>query len=198
MQPRIVLALWAERAHSWLMVSFSSTRTPTSFSAGLLSVSSSPENLGLPRSKCNTLHLPLLNLIRFTGATFPACPGPSGWRPFLFAVPTAQLRVLFKALPVDEAGPAGRAAAPSAGSTRLPCGVCCGYWPGPGCEVLPQLSPSVFTGSKRNSAISEAGRGGRGSEQCQGPAAGLARARAPSRARPRECDLVLTQLSREV
>lgn len=40
--------------------------------------------------------------------------------------------------------------------------------------------------------------GGRGNEHFQGPAAGLVWARAPSRARPRERDLVLTQLSREI
>ena len=62
-----------------LMSSFSSTRTPKSFSAGLLSRSSSPnlyKYLGLPWPKCNTMHLALLNLIKFTWAHFSTCPGP--------------------------------------------------------------------------------------------------------------------------
>jgi len=51
------------------MSSFSSNSTPKSFSAGLLSRSSSPSlytYLGLPRPKHKTLHFALLNLIRFT------------------------------------------------------------------------------------------------------------------------------------
>ena len=56
---------------TWLMLSFSSTRTPKSFSAGLLSRSSSPglhTYLGLPQPKCRTLHFALFNLISFTRA----------------------------------------------------------------------------------------------------------------------------------
>ena len=39
---RILLAFWATSAHCWVMLSFSSTRTPKSFSTGLHSWSSSP------------------------------------------------------------------------------------------------------------------------------------------------------------
>ena len=64
METRIPLALLAANAHCWLMLSFLLTRTPKSFSAGLLSVSSSSSlytYLGLPQSKCSTSHLALLN-----------------------------------------------------------------------------------------------------------------------------------------
>jgi len=40
MEPRISLVFQAASAHCWLMLRFSSTRTPKSFSAGLLSRSS--------------------------------------------------------------------------------------------------------------------------------------------------------------
>ncbi|KAK4832076.1 hypothetical protein QYF61_020632 [Mycteria americana] len=63
MQPRIWLAFWAASTHCQLMSSFSSTSTPKSSSAGLLSIPSSP-------SLCRTLHLALLNLMRFTRARF--------------------------------------------------------------------------------------------------------------------------------
>ena len=59
--------------HCWLMSSFSCTRNPKTFSAGLLSVSSSPSvylYLELPPPKCNSLHLALLNLISFSWAHF--------------------------------------------------------------------------------------------------------------------------------
>jgi len=65
-EPRIPLAFWAASAHCWLVFSFSSTRTPMSFSAGLLSRSSSPglnTYLGLTRPKCKILHFALLNRI---------------------------------------------------------------------------------------------------------------------------------------
>jgi len=42
MKPRIRLAFWAASAHCRLMLSFSSTSTPKSFSSGLLSSHSSP------------------------------------------------------------------------------------------------------------------------------------------------------------
>ena len=72
-QPKIPLAFWAARALCWLMSSFSPTRTPRSFSAGLLSSSSLNlyAHLRFSQPKCNTLHLILLNLIQ-------ACPVPSG------------------------------------------------------------------------------------------------------------------------
>ena len=68
MHPRIPLAFLAARAHCWLMVNLSSTRTPRSLSAELLSSRSTPSlywcmRLFLPRRR--TLHLALLNLIRF-------------------------------------------------------------------------------------------------------------------------------------
>ena len=71
MQPRIQLAFQAARAHCWIMSRFLSISTPTFISSGLLSRSSSPSQysyLRLPRSKCNTLHLALLNLFRFSCA----------------------------------------------------------------------------------------------------------------------------------
>ena len=57
-QPRLQLAFQAARAHCLLMSSFSSTRTPKSFSAGLLSMSSPilPTYLGFLQTKCKTLH----------------------------------------------------------------------------------------------------------------------------------------------
>jgi len=73
MQPRILLAFWAAGMCCCLMCSFSSTRK--CFSAGLLS-SSSPSlysYLGLPQS--NTLHLALLNLLRFSCAQFLSLDG---------------------------------------------------------------------------------------------------------------------------
>ena len=71
MQPRIQLAFWAARARCWLMLSFSSISTPKSCSLGLLSSHSPPSLylcLGLPRPMCRTLHLTLLNFMRFTQA----------------------------------------------------------------------------------------------------------------------------------
>jgi len=62
MQPRIQLAFWAASAHCRLMLSFSSTSTPKSFS-GLLSSHSPPSLylcLGLPRP---TLQDPALGLV---------------------------------------------------------------------------------------------------------------------------------------
>ena len=42
MQPRIWLAFWAVSTHFWVMLSFSSTSTPKSFSSELLSILSPP------------------------------------------------------------------------------------------------------------------------------------------------------------
>jgi len=72
MHPRIQLAFRAASACCWLMSSFLLTRTPKSFSTGLLSVSSPSLYfyLGLLQLKCNTLQLVLLNLIKFSGAHF--------------------------------------------------------------------------------------------------------------------------------
>jgi len=65
--PRLPLAFLETRAHCWIMVNLSSTRTPRSLSTELLSRRSAPilysyMRLCLPR--CRTLHLPLLNFIR--------------------------------------------------------------------------------------------------------------------------------------
>ena len=52
-----------------------------SFSLGLLSMSFSPglsSYLGLPQPKCNTLHLALLNFIRFSCAHFSSVQVPLG------------------------------------------------------------------------------------------------------------------------
>ena len=65
MQPVVQLAFWAASAHCHLMLSFSFTSTPKSFSSGLLSTHSLPSlylRLGLPRPTCRTLHLALLSL----------------------------------------------------------------------------------------------------------------------------------------
>ena len=73
MEPRIPMAFQAARAHSQIMSRFSPIRTSKSFSAGLLSRSSSPSQysyLGLPRLKCNTLHLALLHLMTLSWAHF--------------------------------------------------------------------------------------------------------------------------------
>ena len=54
-QPRILLTFWAASAHCWPIPNFSSTRTPKFYSAGLLSMNSSPSlqtYLELPRSEC--------------------------------------------------------------------------------------------------------------------------------------------------
>jgi len=72
MQPRIQLALWATSAHYWLALIFSFTRIPKSFFTGLLSVSSPSLHtyLELLQLNCNTLHLALLNFIRFMRTQF--------------------------------------------------------------------------------------------------------------------------------
>ena len=73
MQPMMQLAFWAASMNCWLMLSLSSTRTPKFFYTGLLSIGSSPSLYscpGLLQSRCSTLHLDLLNLIRFTWAHF--------------------------------------------------------------------------------------------------------------------------------
>ena len=82
MQVRIRLAFWATRIHSWLMSHLPSTSTPRSFSAGLCSMASSPSCYwwwGLPWLRYNTLHLDLLNLVRFSWAHCSSCLDLSGW-----------------------------------------------------------------------------------------------------------------------
>jgi len=57
----------AASVYYWLMLSFSSARTPEPFSAGLISKSSSPSlytHLGLPWFRYSTLYLALWNLIK--------------------------------------------------------------------------------------------------------------------------------------
>ena len=71
MHRRMPLVFLAARAHCWLMVNLSSTRTPRSLSAEMLSSRSTPSLywcMGLFLPTCRTLHLPLLNLIRFQSA----------------------------------------------------------------------------------------------------------------------------------
>jgi len=64
MQPGIWLAFWVLSAQCWFVLNLSSTHTPKSFSSGLVSSHSPPSLyrcLGLPRPRCRTLHLALLN-----------------------------------------------------------------------------------------------------------------------------------------
>jgi len=71
MQPKTQLAFWAASTHCRVLLSSSSTMTPKSSSSGLLSIHSLPSlylRLGLPRPMCRTLHLALLNLLRFAQA----------------------------------------------------------------------------------------------------------------------------------
>jgi len=86
MQPRILLAFHSARA---LMSSFLSIRTPKSFSTELLSVNFSPSlylYLGFSRPKC-TLHIALLNLIRFSCAHFSSA-SRSLWMVSLLSIAT--------------------------------------------------------------------------------------------------------------
>ena len=76
-----VVGLWAASAHCRVMPIFSSTAISKSFSAGLLSIPSSPSLYcyqGLPRPRCKTLYLALLNLMKFMQALFSSL---SGWHP---------------------------------------------------------------------------------------------------------------------
>ena len=78
MHPRIPLAFLADRAHCWLMVNLSSTRTPRPLSAELFSSRSTPSLywcMGLFLPRCRTLLLPLLNLIRITRTFLWMCFG---------------------------------------------------------------------------------------------------------------------------
>jgi len=71
MQPRVRLAFLAASAHCQLMLSFLSTSTAKSFSSGLLSIHSLPSLylcLGLPQPMCLTLHVTMLNFMRFARA----------------------------------------------------------------------------------------------------------------------------------
>ena len=71
MQPRIQLAFWDLNTHCQVLLSFSLANTPKSFLVGLLSIHSPPSLhlfLVLPWPMCWTLHLALLNFMRFTQA----------------------------------------------------------------------------------------------------------------------------------
>jgi len=73
MQPRILLASFATRAHCWIMVKLVSIRTPRSFSAKLFSSWVAPSVyccMGLFLPRCRTLHFPWLSLRRFPSAHF--------------------------------------------------------------------------------------------------------------------------------
>jgi len=83
-QPRIELAFWAVSIFRWLMFSFSSTSTPKSFSAGLLSIPSSLKwywYWGFPQPRCRTLHLAFWTSRGSHGPTSQGCPGPSVCHP---------------------------------------------------------------------------------------------------------------------
>ncbi|XP_071417658.1 T-cell receptor gamma alternate reading frame protein isoform X1 [Pithys albifrons albifrons] len=85
MLPRTHLAFRAAVTPCWSCPA-SHPPAPQSSSPGLLSIPSSPSlcwHWGLPPPRGSTLHLVLLNLVRFPWATSPACPGPSGWHPIL-------------------------------------------------------------------------------------------------------------------
>jgi len=85
MQPRVWLAFWAASAHCRVMLSFSSTSTPKSFSSGLLSVHPAPSLylcLGLPWPVCRTLHLVFWTSWVWHRLTSQACRGPSRWISF--------------------------------------------------------------------------------------------------------------------
>jgi len=63
------LAFWAASTYCRVMLSFSSTSTPNSFFLGMLSIHSLPSLylcLDFPRPMYRTLHLALLNFMRFT------------------------------------------------------------------------------------------------------------------------------------
>ena len=93
MHPRIPLASLTARAHCWLMVNLSSTRTSRPLSAELLSSRSAPSLyscMGLFLPMYRTLHLPLLNLIRFLSAQLGMREGThstccSIWQAFAYA-----------------------------------------------------------------------------------------------------------------
>lgn len=77
MQPRVQFFVWAGSTHCWLMLSFSATSTPKSFSAGLFSIYLLP---GL--YSCLGLPVVLLDLLRFAQPFSEAFYGPSEWLPF--------------------------------------------------------------------------------------------------------------------
>jgi len=75
MQPRVPLDFWAVSAHCWLMFRFLSIRTPKSFKAELLAMSSSPSlysYLGLPWQSYTFLLL-LLHLKAMLYLKYTAC-----------------------------------------------------------------------------------------------------------------------------
>lgn len=79
-QPRIQLALWAAGTHCWLMSSFSSSSSPKSFFAGLLSSPFICQILLIPVLawlRHTTLYLTLMNFMRFPGL----CRSPSARHP---------------------------------------------------------------------------------------------------------------------
>lgn len=83
-QPRTELSFWAVTAHSQITFNFSSTNSPKSFSLELLVILSLPSLdlcLEFPQLGWSTLHLALLNFMKFT-PTSQACQGSSGWHSF--------------------------------------------------------------------------------------------------------------------
>ena len=84
-QPRIQLAFWAVSTHCQVMLSFLLTDTHKSFLAVLLSIHYLPSLylcLKLPLPTCRTLHLALLNFMRFTWTHFSSL-SRSLWMAFL-------------------------------------------------------------------------------------------------------------------
>lgn len=68
LQPKLQLALWVVSAHCQVLLCLLSANNPNTFSSGLLSTPSLPRlrlYSGLPRFRCRTLLLALLNSIRF-------------------------------------------------------------------------------------------------------------------------------------
>jgi len=70
LQPRILLAFWAMRTHCWLMSSCYLLVSQSPFWQGCAQSfhPSACTDSELPQSWCNTLHVALLNLMRFSQA----------------------------------------------------------------------------------------------------------------------------------
>ncbi|KAK4811059.1 hypothetical protein QYF61_016345, partial [Mycteria americana] len=122
----IRLAFWAASAHCWLMSSFSSTNTLKSFSAGLLSIHSSPSLypcLGLPRPR-----LALLNFRRFPWAHLSSLSRVST-RPLSLVSSTNLLRV--HSIPL------------SMSPTKIPLRDTTCHWSPPGHRAVDRNSLSV-------------------------------------------------------
>lgn len=79
---RILLTFWASSAHYQLTSTILSISSPKSFYTGLLSIHWCPCHQwywGLSQYKCSSLHLALLNFVRFAWAPSSSFWGPFGW-----------------------------------------------------------------------------------------------------------------------